>query len=94
MRHFRIIRNYSINQEKLFAKYKDRQFATFIGGTGGCGAMSFARDAQIAYGGPDGGNGGNGANVYLCADEKIENLYRLKDVYKVTFYWNLLLVLR
>ena len=82
MRHFRIIRRYSMRQEKLFEKYKDRHFATFIGGTGGCGAQSFARDKWTAYGGPDGGNGGNGGDVWLIADETVENLYKLKDYYR------------
>ena len=78
----RIARAHSTRQEQLFAKYKDRHFGTFIAGTGGAGAMHFARDKQIAYGGPDGGNGGAGANVFLVADEKVENLYRLKDLYR------------
>ena len=43
--------------------------------------MHFARDARIAYQGPDGGNGGHGGNIWIEADSTVNNFFHLKDSY-------------
>ncbi|KKU21521.1 MAG: Obg family GTPase CgtA [Microgenomates group bacterium GW2011_GWF1_46_12] len=43
-------------------------------GDGGSGKLSFRHERYAPKGGPDGGDGGKGGDVYLVADENLENL--------------------
>ncbi len=43
-------------------------------GDGGNGAVSFRREKNIEFGGPDGGDGGDGGDVYLVADRNLNTL--------------------
>ena len=45
-------------------------------GSGGAGSVSFRREKNIEYGGPDGGNGGHGGSVWV---EAIDGLNTLID---------------
>lgn len=53
-------------------------------GNGGNGCTSFYRAKYIQKGGPDGGNGGKGGNVFLMADENLNNLNHFR--FKKFFY--------
>ncbi len=55
-----------------------------IAGGGGDGLVSFNREKFHPMGGPDGGDGGHGGNIYLEADEGLDDLsgFRHKRVYK------------
>ena len=46
-------------------------------GRGGDGAMSFRREALVAFGGPDGGDGGRGGEVVFRASEHVNSLLSL-----------------
>lgn len=46
-------------------------------GRGGDGAMSFRREALVAFGGPDGGDGGRGGDVVFRASEHVNSLLSL-----------------
>jgi GTPase len=56
---------------------------TVIAGNGGDGAVTFRREAMVAFGGPDGGDGGKGGDVIIKADNSVDNLrfYRGRRVY-------------
>ena len=43
-------------------------------GSGGAGSVSFRREKNIEYGGPDGGNGGHGGSVWVEAVEGLNTL--------------------
>lgn len=43
-------------------------------GDGGNGVVSFRREKNIEFGGPDGGDGGDGGDVYLVADRNLNTL--------------------
>ncbi|MFN0196713.1 MAG: GTPase ObgE [Planctomycetaceae bacterium] len=47
------------------------------GGEGGNGCLSFRREANVQYGGPDGGDGGRGGHVIIQADENVGSLTNL-----------------
>ena len=46
-------------------------------GRGGDGAMSFRREALVAFGGPDGGDGSRGGDVVFRASEHVNSLLSL-----------------
>ena len=46
-------------------------------GKGGDGAMSFRREALVAFGGPDGGDGGRGGDVVFKASDHVNSLRSL-----------------
>lgn len=47
-------------------------------GRGGRGAVSFRREAHVAYGGPDGGDGGRGGHVVLRAQTQLTSLLDMR----------------
>lgn len=49
-------------------------------GNGGNGTISFLREKNLEFGGPDGGNGGNGGHIIFKADAKISDLSQI-DVF-------------
>jgi GTP-binding protein len=53
-------------------------------GKGGDGCMSFRREKDIPFGGPDGGDGGDGGSVYLEADPDLNTLvdYRFNRLHR------------
>lgn len=53
-------------------------------GNGGSGLASFRREKFLPFGGPDGGDGGKGGDIYLVADEDMEDLgtYKHRTVFK------------
>lgn len=52
-------------------------------GKGGDGAVSFLRDRNTAFGGPDGGNGGDGGSVVVKASKNLSTLSKFR--YKKLF---------
>jgi GTP-binding protein len=48
-------------------------------GDGGAGAVSFRREAHVAFGGPDGGDGGKGGDIWLVADHNVASLLAFRD---------------
>ena len=48
-------------------------------GSGGAGSVSFRREKNIEFGGPDGGDGGNGGDVLLVADHNVASLLAFRD---------------
>ena len=55
-------------------KFLDLTKVYIRSGGGGGGAVSFRRDKNIEYGGPDGGDGGNGGSVWAEAVEGLNTL--------------------
>jgi GTP-binding protein len=53
-------------------------------GNGGAGCVSFRREANIPFGGPDGGNGGRGGHVIVRSTSNLNTLidYRYKQHFK------------
>ena len=50
-------------------KFLDQAKIYIASGHGGPGSISFRREANVPFGGPDGGNGGRGGDVIaLCSD--------------------------
>lgn len=56
----------------------DRCVVEVRSGKGGDGAISFLRDKNTQWGGPDGGNGGHGGSVYLLAKANLNTLYNFR----------------
>ncbi len=65
-------------------RFIDEVKITVISGHGGPGAVTFRRESNIPFGGPDGGDGGAGGSVYFIADEGVNTLigFRGKKVFK------------
>lgn len=65
-------------------RFIDEVKLTVISGHGGPGAVTFRRESNIPFGGPDGGDGGVGGSVYAIADEGVNTLigFRGKKVFK------------
>ncbi|MBL0317778.1 MAG: GTPase ObgE [Alphaproteobacteria bacterium] len=63
-----------IDEVKIYAK----------GGDGGNGCVSFRREANVPFGGPNGGDGGRGGNVIIRAIPGLNTLidYRYKQHFK------------
>lgn len=47
---------------------------TVRAGKGGNGSVSFIRNGQTAWGGPDGGNGGKGGDLYVAGEDNLNSL--------------------
>ncbi len=54
--------------------FRDEAEIEVIAGDGGNGVVSFRREKDVPYGGPDGGDGGDGGSVILVADENLNSL--------------------
>lgn len=65
-------------------RFIDEVKITVISGHGGPGAVTFRRESNIPFGGPDGGDGGAGGSVIAIADEGVNTLigFRGKKVFK------------
>jgi len=66
--------------------FRDEVKLTAVAGSGGDGAVHFARFKYKPKGGPDGGDGGRGGDVLLVGDESLEGLEHLapKPVWKAS----------
>lgn len=56
----------------------DRCVIEVRSGKGGDGAISFLRDKNTEWGGPDGGNGGKGGSIYFVARANLNTLYNFR----------------
>jgi GTP-binding protein len=55
-------------------KFVDEATVRVQAGNGGNGCVSFRREKNIPWGGPDGGDGGDGGSIWLVAQEGINTL--------------------
>jgi GTP-binding protein len=55
-------------------KFVDEATIQVVAGDGGDGCVSFRREKDIPFGGPNGGDGGDGGSVYLVADASLNTL--------------------
>lgn len=55
-------------------KFLDEAKIYIQSGNGGAGCVSFRREKNIEFGGPDGGNGGKGGDIYFEAIETLNTL--------------------
>lgn len=55
-------------------QFLDRAKIFLSSGSGGNGCVSFRRERNIEFGGPDGGNGGRGGHIYLRASKDLTTL--------------------
>jgi len=55
-------------------KFVDEATVRIQAGNGGAGCVSFRREKNIPWGGPDGGDGGDGGSIWLVAREGINTL--------------------
>jgi len=65
-------------------KFVDEATIYVKAGKGGDGCMSFRREKDIPFGGPDGGDGGDGGSVYMQADGGLNTLvdYRFNRLHR------------
>ncbi len=65
-------------------KFVDEATIRVEAGKGGDGCLSFRREKNIPFGGPDGGDGGDGGSVYLEVDEGLNTLvdFRHKRLFR------------
>lgn len=65
-------------------KFVDQAKIYIRSGDGGAGSVSFRREKNIAFGGPNGGDGGVGGSVYAVAESSLNTLidYRYKQHFK------------
>jgi GTP-binding protein len=65
-------------------KFLDEAKIFIKSGNGGAGCVSFRREANMPYGGPDGGNGGRGGHVTVRAVSELNTLidYRFQQHFK------------
>jgi GTP-binding protein len=65
-------------------KFVDEVTIEVTAGKGGDGCMSFRREKNIPYGGPDGGDGGDGGSIYLIAEQNLTTLvdFRFKRQFR------------
>jgi GTP-binding protein len=65
-------------------KFVDEVKIQVHAGSGGNGCLSFRREKNIPFGGPDGGDGGDGGDVYLQVDDAVNTLIDFR--YKRNFH--------
>jgi GTP-binding protein len=65
-------------------KFLDEAKIFIKSGNGGAGCVSFRREANLPFGGPDGGNGGRGGHVIIRAEGGLNTLidYRFQQHFK------------
>jgi len=65
-------------------KFLDQAKVYIRSGNGGAGSVSFRREKNVAFGGPNGGDGGKGGDVWAVADKDLNTLidYRYKQHFK------------
>lgn len=65
-------------------KFVDETIIHVYAGKGGDGCLSFRREKDIPFGGPNGGDGGDGGSVYLEADPGLNTLvdYRFNRLHR------------
>ena len=65
-------------------KFLDEAKVFIKSGDGGDGCVSFRREANVPYGGPDGGDGGRGGDVYVECAEGLNTLidFRYRQHFK------------
>lgn len=65
-------------------KFLDQAKVYISSGKGGAGSISFRREKNIQYGGPDGGDGGRGGHVYIECVDGLNTLidYRFQQHFK------------
>ncbi len=65
-------------------KFLDQAKIYIRSGNGGAGCVSFRREKNIEYGGPDGGDGGRGGHVFIEAVDGLNTLidYRYQQHFK------------
>jgi GTP-binding protein len=65
-------------------KFVDETTIYVKAGKGGDGCVSFRREKDIPFGGPDGGDGGDGGSIYLQADPDLNTLvdYRFNRLHR------------
>ncbi|MGJ8564217.1 MAG: GTPase ObgE [Alphaproteobacteria bacterium] len=65
-------------------KFLDQAKIFIRSGNGGGGCVSFRREKNIAFGGPNGGDGGKGGDVWVVASRDLNTLidYRYKQHFK------------
>lgn len=65
-------------------KFLDEAKIFIKSGNGGAGCVSFRREANMPYGGPDGGNGGRGGHIIVRAVSELNTLidYRFQQHFK------------
>lgn len=65
-------------------KFIDEAKIAIFSGKGGDGCVSFRRERNVEFGGPDGGNGGKGGDVIFIGDRNLNTLidYKYKQHFK------------
>lgn len=65
-------------------KFLDEAKINCISGAGGNGCVSFRRERNLPFGGPDGGNGGKGSSIIFVGDRGLNTLidFRYQQHYK------------
>ncbi len=58
-------------------KFVDQTVIEVSSGAGGNGTVSFKRERNLAWGGPDGGDGGDGGSIILQASRNVDTLLPL-----------------
>ena len=61
----------------------DETTITVVGGKGGNGIVSFLRERNKPFGGPNGGNGGSGGSVFMMSDSHVKTLLEIGRRHRV-----------
>lgn len=63
-------------------KFIDETTISIRSGDGGNGKVSFRRERNVPFGGPDGGDGGNGGSILFRASENVDTLLQIDREHK------------